>query len=200
MKLNCILSSLSMVILLSGCAHTVPSQYNGAVVKYANEGATKATVIADWGIPSSAISVDKNTTAYQWNSDNGSTSSGNFDTHTLATGSATSGTDCLGCGVQTFGMGVSHTAGATSANIETHACALTVLVNNSDDKVKAANLVGTVDDKCYSHFEKALTLNPNAVNLHNQEITHNQHVAAGKALVGVLALVGAGAAVYHANH
>ncbi|MFC3190508.1 hypothetical protein [Pseudocitrobacter faecalis] len=200
MKKYCVLPELLIAFLLSGCAHTVPSQYNGAVVKYAKEGASKATVIADWGIPDSAISVDKDTTAYQWNSDNGSTSSGNFDTHTLATGSATSGTDCLGCGVQTFGVGASHTAGATSANIETHACALTVLVNNSDDKVKAANLVGTVDDKCYSHFEKALTLNPNAVDLHNQEITHNQHVATGKALVGMLTLVGAGAAIYHANH
>ncbi|POP43426.1 hypothetical protein CHU32_10130 [Superficieibacter electus] len=188
------------VFIISGCTHHVPSQYDGAQIKYMDGVATKASVIADWGVPNVSFPVDKTSTAYQWNSDNGSSSVGAFDSSTVSSGAATSGTDCLGCGVNTFGLGSSQTSGATVQNIETHTCALSIIADNKTDKIKAAHLVGTVDDKCYAHFYNALTLNQKSVNAHNAEVSHNKNVATTKAIIGILAVIGGGAAVYNANH
>ena len=64
-------------------------------------------------------------------------------------------------------------------------------------KVLSGTFNGTVDDACMSHFSNVITLDPNAVNANKAAIMHNQHVKEAKAVVGVLAIVGAGVAAYN---
>lgn len=74
---------------------------------------------------------------------------------------------------------------------------MSLSIDNKTDKVLSGTFNGTVDEACMNHFSNVITLDPNAVNANKAAIMHNQHVKEAKAVVGVLAIVGAGIAAYN---
>jgi hypothetical protein len=190
------LSIFLLPLLLAGCAQKVPvpSQYDYATLKY-DTTTSKADVIADLGVPTRTIKVSDTQTAYQWDSDNGSTSTGS-ETN-VSNSTAFTSTDCLGCGFD----GDSTTVGKTSSSgdVETHVCHLTIVADNDTDKVVTAKLGGTVDAKCYQHFANSVHLDPNAVARYKDAVAKNEGIGKRRKIGAALALIGGGAAVAASN-
>lgn len=180
---------LIVPILLSGCAHEVPipDPYSGATIKYTTAN-SKADVIADWGIPTRTIPVDSLTTAYQWDSNNGDTGTTSGTTKSASFG----GYDSVVVGGTYGGGSVSKTSG--DSNVDTHACALSIIADNKTGQIKKAALTGTVDDKCHQHFSNALNIDQSSIAAYNSAVTNNEK-AVHQRRIGLIvgALAGAGA-------
>ncbi|WP_346808407.1 hypothetical protein MX657_10625 [Enterobacter chuandaensis] len=182
--------------LLAGCAmQPIPSQYRNATITLV--GQSKAEAMTDLGIPTRTMPVNGSQTMYQWDSNQGTTSAGSFSTDTNGVAVGNSTYQGYGNGFSGGAVGTSENTGNYGSATATHICALSLLIDNKTDKVLSGTFNGTVDDACMSHFSNVITLDPNAVNANKAAIMHNQHVKEAKAVVGVLAIVGAGVAAYN---
>ncbi|EPA9093908.1 hypothetical protein ACS136_24220 [Enterobacter hormaechei subsp. steigerwaltii] len=182
--------------LLSGCVmQPVPSQYRNATITLI--GHSKAEAMTDLGIPTRTMPINGSQTMYQWDSNQGTTSVGSFSTDTNAVTVSGSSYQGYGNGFSGGAVGTSDTTGNYGSATATHICALSLSIDNKTDKVLSGTFNGTVDEACMNHFSNVITLDPNAVNANKAAIMHNQHVKEAKAVVGVLAIVGAGIAAYN---
>lgn len=162
-----------LAVLLSGCVDNIPSKYDHSTVNGTNM--TKAELITKLGIPSRTMKVDSNTMTYQWDSDQGESSEGNSQSSSFGSAYGKS-QRYLGGETDAGSIGSGFTVGNTRGNITTHVCAYSAAIDNTSNKVVSADLVGTVDNKCLSHFEKMLTLDEMAVSKHNEVQTHDENV------------------------
>ncbi|MCS2155414.1 hypothetical protein MUU48_00295 [Scandinavium sp. H11S7] len=183
-------------LLLAGCAkkEPIPDPYANATVKYTASN-TKADVIADLGVPSGSVKMSDTQTMYQWNSDNGSTSSGTAVNVSNSVGFAS--TDCIGCGFD----GDSTTVGKTnsSGNVSTHVCHLSVVVDDKTDHVVSAKLGGTVDPKCYQHFSNAIIIDQYAVQRYNHAVENNANITKRRKILAIVGVLGGAGAIAASN-
>lgn len=194
------LSIFLLPLLLAGCAQKVPvpDPYAYATLKYDTTN-TKADVIADWGVPTKTIKMNDTQTAYQWDSDNGSTSSGTSVGVSEGFGSADTET-CLGCGgAYTEGDSTTISKSSSSGNVATHACALYILADNKTDKIVKANFTGTVDAKCYQHFGKSVQLDANAVQRYKSAVATNEGIGKRRKILAVVGVLGGATAIAASN-
>ena len=161
------------VALLTGCVSNIPSKYDHSTITGA--GMTKAELITKLGIPSRTMKIDDNITAYQWDSDQGSTSVGHLQSNSIGGAYGQSQRE-FGGETNAGAIGSSDTVGNSTGDITTHVCAYSANLDNNSNKVVSADLVGSVDNKCLSHFEKMLTLDSTAVAKHDEVVHHNKNV------------------------
>lgn len=188
-------STITVLLTLSlcGCSHNVPSVYTHSTMKY-DQNTTKAQLMADWGIPTRTMDADDNTVVLQWDSNQGDTST--FNSQSSNNGVAVGDTNYGFGESDSMAVGHSNTSTQGAGNVDTHICALFALINKATDKVISTQLTGTVDEKCYTHFAKALVINAQDQAMNDKEISHNKNVSIAHGLLGILtagALVGVAA-------
>ena len=168
-----LLLAITTAGFLAGCVNDIPSKYDHSTVK--GSGMTKAELVSRLGIPSRTMKVDDDITTYQWDSDQGISATANSSSRSV--GSAYGQSQRYYDGETDAGViGSSSTVGNSAANITTHECAYSAGINSKSNKVISADLVGTVDNKCLSHFEKMLNLNSTAVTKYNDTKSHDENV------------------------
>ena len=159
--------------LLAGCVNDIPSKYDHSTVNGSNM--TKAELVAKLGIPSRTMKVDEHITTYQWDSNQGSSSVGHSQSNSIG-GAYGESQYNYGGEVDSAAIGSSYTVGDSTGDVTTHVCAYSAAIDNTSNKVVSADLVGTVDNKCLSHFENMLTLDNVAVTKHNDMESHDANV------------------------
>lgn len=162
-----------IIVLLTGCVNNIPSKYDHSTVNGVNM--TKAELVAKLGIPSRTMKIDDNIMSYQWDSNQGDSAEGHSRSSSFGSAYGQSQSD-FGGETNAGAMGSSFTVGNSYGNITTHVCAYSATIDNISNKVVSADLVGTVDNKCLSHFEKMLTLDKLAVSKHNKVQNHDENV------------------------
>lgn len=191
-----ILLAVVVTSLLSGCSHPVPSKYVGAKLNLT--GKTKSEAIIALGMPTRSSPLDNYTDVYQWDSNNGNT--GNAVAHTDSKTLAVGESNADGWGERS-GMDVANTDRDTqsASNVDTHVCAITATVTTATGYISASNFTGTVDDKCYAHFESVLALDPKALAAKGDAEEHNNNAAIGRGVAGLAALSALLIGAAHAN-
>ncbi|UGS40390.1 hypothetical protein [Pseudocitrobacter corydidari] len=160
-------------LFLSGCVNNIPSKYDHSTVKGC--GMSKSELVAKLGIPSRTMKIDDNITTYQWDSNQGNSSTNHSQSNSLG-GAYGQSQHYYGGETDSGAIGSSVTFGDSSDDITTHVCAYSAGIDNKSNKVVSADLVGTVDNKCLNHFENMLSLDNKAVVKHNDVETHNANV------------------------
>lgn len=159
--------------LLAGCVNDIPSKYDHSTVNGSNM--TKAELVTKLGIPSRTMKVDDNITTYQWDSNQGNSSVGHSQSNSIGSAYGQSQREYDG-ETDAAAIGSSFAVGESSGDVTTHVCAYSAGIDNHSNKVISADLVGTVDNKCLSHFEKMLTMDGLAVTRHNEMEAHDANV------------------------